>query len=492
LEKNLKRIKTVAVVLIVLLISAIAFGGLYIKNQGVWENVLKKFSYGMELDGIRELKFVLDTSEEEKEIYLDSEGNYAGDVTEEKETTSSPEISLVDESENPVDNAQADATQTETPAEPEENKEDDILANYTKEKRVIKANEDADINIDNFEKTKKIIQKRLETIDLYEYNIRLDNVTGELVLEVPDNDNVEIEESLVATEGKFEVVDHQNGLVLLNNSNIKQASATYTNNESGYQVYLIIQLDKEGTEKLKEISKTYVSKADEAGNTTTKYVSVELDDRELLETYFGDELTNGVLQIPLGQATENQEDFAVAYASTVRVAELLNLDTLPLNYQISADNYIQSSVTSEVKLIAIASFAVIVVILSIVMILKYKLNGIKVAILNVGYIAILTLALRYTNVLITINSLIAFVGVVGINVLFTFKLLENLKKSDDVKLVFTETMKELYLTIIPVAIIAVIFTFMTGAVISSIGMVLFWGLAVQALYSGLIYLIGLI
>ena len=249
MEKNLKRIKTVAVVLIVLLISAIAFGGLYIKNQGVWENVLKKFSYGMELDGIRELKFVLDTSEEEKEIYLDSEGNYAGDVTEEKETTSSPEISLVDESENPVDNAQADATQTETPAEPEENKEDDILANYTKEKRVIKANEDADINIDNFEKTKKIIQKRLETIDLYEYNIRLDNVTGELVLEVPDNDNVEIEESLVATEGKFEVVDHQNGLVLLNNSNIKQASATYTNNESGYQVYLIIQLDKEGTEK---------------------------------------------------------------------------------------------------------------------------------------------------------------------------------------------------------------------------------------------------
>ena len=143
-------------------------------------------------------------------------------------------------------------------------------------------------------------------------------------------------------------------------------------------------------------------------------------------------------------------------------------------------------------MIAIASFAVIVVILSIVMILKYKLNGIKVAILNVGYIAILTLALRYTNVLITINSLIAFVGVVGINVLFTFKLLENLKKSDDVKLVFTETMKELYLTIIPVAIIAVIFTFMTGAVSSSIGMVLFWGLAVQALYSGLIYLIGLI
>lgn len=492
MEKNLKRFKTVAVVLIVILISAIAFGGLYIKSQGVWKNALKEFSFGMELDGIRELRFSLDTSETEKEVYVDSEGNYAGDVVEKNETTSSPEISLVDENGNPTSSENAETKSEEQADSKTEEKEDEVLANYKKETRTIKVNEEANINIQNFEKTKKIIQSRLETLDMYEYNIRLDNVTGDLIVEVPDNDNIQIEESLVATKGKFEVVDSQNGLILLNNSNIKNVSATYNNTENGYQSYLIVQLNKEGTEKLKEISKKYVSSADESGVTTTKYISVELDDQKILETYFGDELTNGILQIPMGQAVEDYNEFVPVYVSTGRLAEILNLEMLPLIYRLNADNYILSNVTEEVKLIAIVSFAIIVLILSIVIIVKYKAKGLKLAILNVGYIAILTLVFRYTNVLITINSLIAFCGVVGINLLFSFKLLENLKNNDDIKLVFTETMKQLYFAIIPVVIIAIIFTFMTGAVISSIGMVLFWGIALQALYSGILYFLGMI
>lgn len=490
MEKNLKRFKTLAVVLIVILISAIAFGGLYIQSQGVWKNVLPKFSYGMEIDGIRELRFVLNTSEEEKEVYVDENGNYAGDVVSNDTTTSSQEINLVDENGNPIS---SDNTEnTETTSESQDKKEDNTLEGYKVEKRILKANEDADINITNFEKTKKIIQERLETLDLYEYNIRLDEVTGELVVEVQDNDNVEVQESMIATKGKFEVVDHQNGLILLDNSHIKNVSASYTNNDNQYQSYLIIQLNKEGTEKLKEISKTYAKQTDENGIETTKYVGVEFDDQELLQTYFGDELTNGVLQIPLGQTSSEYEDFVVTYNSTSRVAEILNLEKMPLSYRLSADNYIQSHITSETKLVAIVSFAIIVLILSIVMIIKYKVRGLKFAVINVGYIAIVTLAFRYTNVLITLNSLIAFVGVVGINMLFEYKLLENLNKNDDIKLVFTETMKQLYLAIIPVAIIAVIFTFMSSAVISSIGMVLFWGIAIQALYSGLLYIIGMI
>ena len=98
MEKNIKRIKTIAVVLIILLITAIAFCGLYFNKQGVWKNILPKFSYGMELDGVRELRFILDTSEEEKEIYVDAEGNYAGDVVKKDETAENTEAGLVDES----------------------------------------------------------------------------------------------------------------------------------------------------------------------------------------------------------------------------------------------------------------------------------------------------------------------------------------------------------------------------------------------------------
>mgnify|MGYP003292720510 CR=1 FL=1 len=39
--------------------------------------------------------------------------------------------------------------------------------------------------------TKKIIQERLETIPGYEYNIRMDDITGEMLVEVPDDENIE-------------------------------------------------------------------------------------------------------------------------------------------------------------------------------------------------------------------------------------------------------------------------------------------------------------
>ena len=171
---------------------------------------------------------------------------------------------------------------------------------------------------------------------------------------------------------------------------------------------------------------------------------------------------------------------------------MLSLEKMPLSYKLNGDNYIQSYVTDEIKLVAIVSFSIIVLIISIVMIIKHKAKGLKLAISNVGYIAILTLIFRYTNVMITFNSLIALIGVVGINLLFSFKLLDNLKQSNDVKTVYVKTMKELYLAIIPVCIIAIIFTFMSGVVISSIGMVLFWGIAIQALYSAILYFLGYI
>ena len=80
MEKFLKVVKTIAVLLIVILVSFISFFGIYIQNNGVWENVLPEYKIGMELGGHRELRFVLDDTEESKEVYVDENGNYKGDV----------------------------------------------------------------------------------------------------------------------------------------------------------------------------------------------------------------------------------------------------------------------------------------------------------------------------------------------------------------------------------------------------------------------------
>lgn len=481
---NLKKVRTIAVLLIVVLISVIAFGGLYVKKQGVWQNLLPDFNYGMELKGIRELRFSLDTTEEEKEVYVDENGNIMGEVAEEHDHDENTEAEQA--TENATENSEAGAEGQAQENQTEQTSEDETVNGYKKETRIIKANNDEDINIDNFEKSKKVIQKRLEALSSYEYNIRIDTITGELVVEVPDDDNLELEKSLISTIGKIEIVDHDTGLILIDNNHVKKAQTVNSQSETGYQFYLQLQFDKEGSEKLNSISKEYISTLDETGTETIKYISVNLDGQELLTTYFGEEVNNGMIQIPMGEVVTESTAFNDTRDRVQRIAEVVNGDMMPLAYTLSSDNYVKSVITDEMIFIAEIVFAVVIALVSIFMIIKYKLKGLSLSIISVGYIALLTLVMRYTNVTVTLNGLVAFISVIAINYLFDIKMLNGLKDISNTRAVFGKTMKELYLTIIPVVIIAIIFTFMSGVVISSIGMVLFWGLLLQAVYNALV------
>ena len=504
MEKNLKKIRTLAILIVAVLLAIVAFCGVYFKTSGIWLNKLPDFNYGMELSGMRELRFKLDDSEEEKEVYIDSAGNIAGEVINDSEDENSSEISLV---------------QDETTSDGETNaeeKDDNIPEGYSIEKRTIKVNEDSAINEENFEKAKRIIQKRLEN-STYEYNIRLDNQTGELIIEVPDNDEVEEVETLVTTVGKIEIIDAQNGLVLLDDSGIKNAVSTYnTTTENGYQGYLVLNYDKKSAEKLKEISNKYVEVKNEEENaenteqnventetetaeteetnessepqTTINYIQLKLDNQALLKTYFGQELANGMIQIPVGSATTDVNEFSKTYKQVAQIAQIVKSEKLPLTYKLSSDNYIQSNIDKN-NLILKIGFAVIIFVVSLYFVIRFKLNGLKSAIVSIGYVGLIIIILKYTNVIITLNSLIAFLSVIAINYIFNNILLQKISNGADVKVSYLHSIKELYMTIIPVCIIAIIFTFMHSTIISSIGMVLFWGVFIQAIYDSLLILV---
>ena len=485
---NLKKVRTIAVLLIVVLVSVVAFGGLYAKKQGIWQNLLPDFNYGMELNGIRELRFSLDQTEEEKEVYVDENGNIMGEVAEEHDHAEETEENTEGQAEQSTENTEANSeTQAEQSTENQDAQNTEETVNgYKTETRVIKKNKDEDINIDNFEKSKRIIQKRLEALSSYEYNIRIDTITGELVVEVPDDDNLELEKSLISTIGKIEMIDHDTGLILIDNNHVKKAQAVNAQTETGYQFYLQLQFDKEGKEKLKKISNEYITTTDETGEEKTKFISVQLDGQDLITTCFGEEISNGIIQISMGDVVTESEDFNDTRDRVQRIAEVINGDVLPLAYVLSSDNYVKSVITDDMIFIAEIVFAIAVALVSIFIIIKYKLKGLILSIISIGYIALLTLVMRYTNVTITLNGLISFIAVILINYVFDIKMLNGFENISNTKAVFGKAMKELYLTIIPVCIIAIIFTFMSGVVISSIGMVLFWGLLLQAVYNALV------
>lgn len=468
MKKVLKINKTLIVLGIIILISIVSFFGLYEKTNGVWSNLLPNYNLGTDLNGYRELHFTLDTAEEEKEVYVDDDGNILGFVEDGQNSTQDTSVSLVQEDEN-----------SETEVSQEENSE------YKTENRTVKANEDSDKTIENFELSKQIIQKRLKTLTEFEYNIRVDSITGDLVLEAQDDENLSTAEALITSKGEFDIIDYQTGIVLLDKAELLSVTTLSNYEEGGYQLYLQITLNNNGKDKLSEISKKYVETTNETGESSTEYIAVRFEGQTLLSTYFGEEITNGVLTIPIGNPTTDQTEYSEILEQANRIANILNEEELPLQYTLTSDNYIKSEITDEVIFTAKIVVALAILVISAILIVKFKLNGVILSITSIGYIAITALLIRYANVKITLNSIYSLIICIALNYVFIITLLNKLKEQN-LKIAFVQAMKEYYLLIIPVIVISVIFTFATSVAVSSIGMTLFWGLLVGLVYNWLV------
>lgn len=481
--KGLDLIKKLVIITISILVAAVAFFGVYGREKGVWLSKLKDYNYGMDFKGYRELRFVLDDSEEtEKKYYVDDNGNIKGEVKEEDQSlTGDTEINLVDDSGNPIE---TDDINAKNESENSENKEDDPTSAYKIEARMVSPNPAEMRTQENYKKTKKIMQDRLEKTNGYEYHFRMDDETGDIVLEVPDdNDTVVIQESLMTTKGNFKIVDSENGLILLDSDSIESAQAYPFQN----QVYLIVQYKGDAINKLNEISKTYVAQAstdneseeaDATGSTGTnsKNVDIMMDDTKLSTTYFGYEIKDGMLQLAMGQEAEDEEELLNSIKQVSALADTVAGESLPLEYKLSSDNYIKSKVTLDSKKNVKLFIAIMIVLASAVLIIKYNKNGLVLAAIGILYSGLLALSIRYTNVFITFNSVVTYLMCLILNYVLLFKIARKNR---------AEAIKEYYWMTIPVWCVGIVFTFAKAMDISSIGMVSFWGMFIQLITAGL-------
>ena len=456
-----KTVKIVTIVLVIMLIILISFFGIFKQNLNSMKNIIPDYKLGTEFEGTRNFKFVVDTTESEETVYYDSEGNVVENVDENTDTSA-----------------------------------------YTSEKKVVKANEDDVLTKENYEKTKKIMQERLKKLKVSEYDIRLNNEDGSILVSIPQNDDTDTIYNVVGSVGKLEIVDKDTDEVLMDNSQLKKAEVVYNTTSTGTTVYLQLNFNKEGKDKLREISNIYVSKevpkesstdttdTTESTDTTTtetetkiSYVKVNFDGSTLITTYFGEQMNDGVLQIPISQELTSTETIAKFIDSTNVIATMLNTGKLPISYTLENDNFIKSDITADTKNIAICAFEIVTAVLAVYMIIKYGKKGILAAIIHIGYIALLLLGLRYTNVIITISGLTAFVMITLVNYAFLFTLLKKMKEAKGSSEVFGITLKDLIIKIIPIIIVSVLFTVMSNAQVASFGMILFWGILIMLVYN---------
>ena len=474
----MKKIKILTITLIIILITMVAFFGIYTHVQNRMENQVKDYSYAMDLDGSRTIR--LKVSDENKTTVKDAEGKEVAD------------------SENLTDEqiTQNGYTKEETPYNSEEVK-----------------------TVENYKKSKEILEKRLKELNVGNYIIKLDEETGDILLEITENDSTDSIVSNIGTTGKFEIVDSETQEVLMDNNDIKLANVMYGSNSSsmtssGTTVYLNIEFTKEGRNKLEEISTNY-TKVEEDSNTTTenttanettenttedsttkesteKTITMKIDDEEIMTTSFDEPLRTGKLQLSIGNSSTNTDTLNDYANQANNMAVVLDTGNLPIKYDVDTNEYIKSDITQNELQMAQYIMIGIAALALIILIIRYRTLGILGAISYIGLASIFLLVIRYANVVLSIEGIFGIAIVLILNYIFVNKFLNKLKenrkdlKKEEVKNANKETYKEFFIRIIPVIIMVVAFCFIQWVPISSFGMVMIWGIALIAAYNVII------
>ena len=379
------------------------------------------------------------------------------------------------------------------------------------------------LTAENYKKSKEVIEKRLNKMNVEEYTTSVNEATGEITIQIPEqNSQTDTIIGNLNTVGKFEILDSETKEVLLNNDDIKSSEVLYNTTNSGTSVYLQIEFNKNGKDKLKNVSQTYVSvnnttnnttennvaenttseTENEATNTTTegssdtatteKKITMKIDDQEIMSTSFDEPITTGKIQLSVGSATTDRTALQNYVDQAQSVATTLDTGKLPVKYDLEKNQYILPKLTTQDLIKVEIAIAIIAVVGIIILIVKHKLNGLLAGIAYVGLSAVYMLVVRYTNVTISIESIAGIIIVLILNYIFTTMFLNkieelNKEKAENVmKKATGETYKKFYLRIIPICIMAITFSFVKWVPISSFGMITFWGIVIIAIYNAII------
>lgn len=460
----MKKIKLVTKVIAIIVLCLIGFVGIYFpwKKPLDMKNEIKDFSLGKDFTGYREI--ILTLSDANK-VY-DSDKKLIGD------TDSYDDSSI------------------------KENK-------YTKSEE--KVNSTESLIVDNYEKSKSIIEKRLNEFGVQEYNLSMDKETGKIYIQIPENSTTDRIVSNIAEIGSIELKDSKDySKTFLTSENFEKARVMYGSTSTGTAVYLEIQFNKDGKNTLKDISENEYkklaeeskseedSKTEESENKTEdnkteenkeekaeqKKVTLYMSGNIVTSTSFEEPVTDGKMSLRIGQVSTDPETIQQSVDSARAVSNILNNGELPLKYKVTENRYIESEIkTCTIRNILIV-VAIVFVVLLIYMIIKHKKRGVLTALSFIAFTSLYLILLRIFNVTIAMEGIVGTIIILALNYIISMRLIEI---EDNKK--YYETYLDIIMKLIPIFSISIMFVFIPVMAISSIGMVMFWGIALSLIYN---------
>lgn len=435
--KTQKKLNLVLIVLIILLLSIVSFGGIYIKDKSNMKNILPSYKLGNDLKGYRQVNFVVEESNDESQ---DTKKYEAGD----------------------------------------------------------------------YRKAADIFKKRLNSLKIDNYTVSCDEYSGKIVITLPEDDKTDTILSDLAETGKFSIVDSTTNEELLNNKDVKSVKVGVQQGVSSAQMYMSINFNTKGSSKFAQITKNYQNNVEEntvqnessenASNEaetenneestseekSSKQVTLKVDDADLMTTDFSQVIDNGVLTLTLGTSSTSTEIDQTQLDSAANLAAIIENEALPVDYKVDSNTYIGSVVdTNTIKGIICIEVAIALVI-ALVIIVKFRLNGLFATILSIGYVAITLICVRLANVTISLEGIIAVLLSYVANILFSVLLLKDYKNSlskKDKTRLLNNVIKKYTLVLIPELLISIVCCFTIWVPLFSFGMVMFWGLIISWIYN---------
>ena len=472
------KLKLVLKILAIVVICLISFIGIYVQKGNKMKNIIKDFKLSKDLKGYRQIIFEVSDATE----VLDEKGLVVGNSLQYSDS--------------------------------------DIEAN-SYQKSETKVNKDEDINKENYELTKTIMQKRLDALRIDDYTISLDKETGKIYLQIPEDENADRVVSNLAEKGSFEIKDSEDGTVHISAKHIKKANAMYNTTETGTVAYLLIQLNKEGKDILKDISTNQYAKieettdeneiSDEAENETAENETDNSEDKEseneneedeenkdenkqkeivlsisgnnMLTTSFEEPNQTGEIPLSMNTATTDTKEINDALSRASTIAALIQNGELPIIYEATENQYVTTDISNELVRNVIIVLGVIIAILLVFMIIKNKLRGLLAVISYIGFTALYLLLIKYTNTEIALSGIFAMMLVLALNYIFNMKLL-TIDIEDDKS--YKKEYLKFIMKMIPLLVISIAFIFVGWMPLSSFGMLTFWGMALIMIYNILI------
>lgn len=429
--KNRKKLKLTLMILICVLITLIGFIGIYTRQANNYSNIMPDYKLASDLKGSTVLELEVDDST--NTIYYDSEGKKvdSSEVTEENED------------------------------------------NYTTKE--VKVNSEEFLNEFNYKKSVDIMKKRLNFLQTDQYNLDLDTKTGKIVLTFEDDYPDDIK-SILPMEGKLELVDSNSEDVILDYDHIKSAETTYASTEDGYFVYMTLKLNNTGIEKVNSFE-SYKKTTDDNGEVTTNKFKVQFDGDEIEEVSYDDLLLSGkTLRITLLSKETDESTVNSTLNTAMVVSKLATMGKMPVVYNIEAEEYVKPTLDMNIFYGMIIACIALVLVISIALIIKHKSNGILAFISTLAIVALFTILVRLTKTTISLNSFAGILVLIILNSCLVINILKNMKNRDKT---IKENIGVAYLKTIDVLIVSLIifavFSFSKMTVISSMGLLLFWG-----------------